>query len=63
MGAGLLATGRKPARSTVICYDVLQYLDARDASAAIRGLGLTLQRLLHRRADARRLAASTVIDG
>ena len=54
---GSLATWTKPPPfDLVICYDVLQYLDARDASAAIRGLGRLCSGVLHRRADARRLA-------
>ena len=31
----------------VVCYDVLQYLDARDAAAAIRGLGRLCSGVLH----------------
>ena len=31
----------------MVCYDVLQYLDARDAAAAIRGLGRLCSGVLH----------------
>ena len=45
---GSLATWTKPhSFELVICYDVLQYLDARDASAAIRGLGRLCSGVLH----------------